>query len=156
MRTGTNDKAVVQPVSLPSSRTETWGKLLGSPARLCARFLARVSWCPDLSHSPVFLIVDTKHCANYGWLPSMTKHSNFDDVLFSKPGRANQTWLVQKTLRGMKVASPSLIGSRCLPRLVTAWACWLQANLHIWVTLLAIRSWRPWMVPCCRHWDRHA
>ena len=29
------------------------------------------------------------------------------------------------------------------PRLVTAWSRWLQANSHIWVTLLAIRSWRP-------------
>ena len=52
MRTGTRDKAVVQPVSLPSSRTETWGKLLGSPARLCARFLARVSWCPGCVGGP--------------------------------------------------------------------------------------------------------
>ena len=26
--------------------------------------------------------------------------------------------------------------------LVTAWSCWLQAKLHTWVTLLAIRSWR--------------
>ena len=40
------NRAAVPPVSLPSSRTETWGKLPGSPARLCARFLARVSWCP--------------------------------------------------------------------------------------------------------------
>ena len=46
MRTGTRDKAVVQPVSLPSSRTETWGKLPGSLARPCARFRALVSWCP--------------------------------------------------------------------------------------------------------------
>ena len=30
----------------PSSRNEKWGKLPGSPARLCARFLALVSWCP--------------------------------------------------------------------------------------------------------------
>ena len=51
----------------------------------------------------------------------------------------------------MKVVTPRLIlhhasiGSRCLPRLVTAWTCWLQVNFHIWVTLLAIRSWRPWM-----------
>ena len=29
-----------------SSRNEKWGKLPGSPARLCARFLALVSWCP--------------------------------------------------------------------------------------------------------------
>ena len=29
-----------------SSRNEMWGKLPGSPARLCARFLALVSWCP--------------------------------------------------------------------------------------------------------------
>ena len=46
MRTWTRDKALVQPVSLPSSRTETWGKLPGSPARPCARFWALVSWCP--------------------------------------------------------------------------------------------------------------
>ena len=46
MRTGTRDNAVVQPVSHSSSRTETWGKLPGSPARLCARFLALVSCCP--------------------------------------------------------------------------------------------------------------
>ena len=52
MRTGTRDKAVVQPVSLPSSRTETWGKLLGSPVRLCARFLALVSWCPGCVGGP--------------------------------------------------------------------------------------------------------
>ena len=43
------------------------------------------------------------------FLPSsMTKQSNFDDVPFSKPGRAARTWLVQKTLRGMEVATPSL------------------------------------------------
>ena len=42
MRTGTREKAVVRPVSLFSSRTETWRKLPGSLARLCARFL--VSW----------------------------------------------------------------------------------------------------------------
>ena len=42
------------------------------------------------------------------FLPSsMTKQSNFEDVLFGLPGRANQTWLVHKTLRGMKVATPS-------------------------------------------------
>ena len=52
MRTGTRDKAVVQPVSLPSSRTKTWGKLPGSPARLCARFLARVFWCPGCVGGP--------------------------------------------------------------------------------------------------------
>ena len=52
MRTRTRDKAVVQPVSLPSSRTETWGKLPGSPARLCARFLALVSWCPGCVGGP--------------------------------------------------------------------------------------------------------
>ena len=46
MRTGTRDEAEVQPVSLSSNRTKTWRKLAGSPARLCARFLARVSWCP--------------------------------------------------------------------------------------------------------------
>ena len=37
----------------------------------------------------------------------MTKQSNFDDVLFGLPERADQTWLVQKTLRSMKVATPS-------------------------------------------------
>ena len=52
MGTGTRDKAVVQPVSLPSSRTETWRKLPGSPARLCARFLARVPWCPGCVGGP--------------------------------------------------------------------------------------------------------
>ena len=52
MRMGTRDKAVVQRVSLPSSRTETWRKLPGSPARLCARFLARVSWCPGCVGGP--------------------------------------------------------------------------------------------------------
>ena len=52
MRTGTRDETVVQPVSLPSSRTKTWGKLPGSPARLCARFLARVSWCPGCVRGP--------------------------------------------------------------------------------------------------------
>ena len=52
MRTGTRDKAVVQPVSLPSSRTETWGKLPGSPACLCARFLVLVSWCPGCVGGP--------------------------------------------------------------------------------------------------------
>ena len=46
IRTGTREKAVVRPVSFSSSRNETWGKLPGSPARLCARFLALVSWCP--------------------------------------------------------------------------------------------------------------
>ena len=51
-RTGTREKAVVRPVSLPSSRTETWGKLPGSPARLCARFLALVSWCPGCVGGP--------------------------------------------------------------------------------------------------------
>ena len=40
--------------------------------------------------------------------PSMTKQSNFDDVPFSKPGRAARTWLSQKALKGMKVATPSL------------------------------------------------
>ena len=34
----------------------------------------------------------------------MTKQSNFEDVLFVLP---DQTWLVQRTLRGMKVATPS-------------------------------------------------
>ena len=38
IRTGTRDEAVVRPVSIPSSRTETWGKLPGSRARPCARF----------------------------------------------------------------------------------------------------------------------
>ena len=52
MRTGTRDKAVVQPVSLSSSRTKTWGNLPGSPARLCARFLARDSWCPGCVGGP--------------------------------------------------------------------------------------------------------
>ena len=52
MRIGTRGKAVVQPVSLPSSRTETWGKLPGSPAFLCARFLALVSWCPGCVGGP--------------------------------------------------------------------------------------------------------
>ena len=52
IRTGTREKAVVPPVSLPSSRTETWGKLPGSPARLCARFLAFVSWCPGCVGGP--------------------------------------------------------------------------------------------------------
>ena len=42
MRTGTNDKAVVQHVCLPSSRTETWGMLPGSPA-VCAPVSWRVS-----------------------------------------------------------------------------------------------------------------
>ena len=51
-RTGTREKAVVRPVSLPSSRTEMWGKLPGSPARLCARFLALVSWCPRCVGGP--------------------------------------------------------------------------------------------------------
>ena len=41
--------------------------------------------------------------ASYGLPPSMTKQSNFDDVPFSKPGRA------ARTLKGMKVATPSLI-----------------------------------------------
>ena len=52
IRTGTREKAVVPPVSFPSSRTETWGKLPGSPARLCARFLALVSWCPGCVGGP--------------------------------------------------------------------------------------------------------
>ena len=52
MRTGTRVKAAVQPVSLPSSRTETWGKLPGSLARLCARFLALVSWSSCLCGRP--------------------------------------------------------------------------------------------------------
>ena len=52
MRMGTRGKAVVQPVSLSSSRSETWGKLSGSQARLCARFLARVSWCPGCVGGP--------------------------------------------------------------------------------------------------------
>ena len=38
IRAGTAEKAVIRPVSLPLSRTETWGKLPGSPACLCARF----------------------------------------------------------------------------------------------------------------------
>ena len=38
---------------------------------------------------------------------SRTKQSNFEDFLFSLPGRAAQTWLAQKALRGMKVATPS-------------------------------------------------
>ena len=38
----------------------------------------------------------------------MTKQSNFDDVPFSKPGRAARTWLAQKALKGMKVVTPSL------------------------------------------------
>ena len=46
--------------------------------------------------------------ASYGFPPSMTKQSNFDDVPFSKPGRAARTWLSQKALKGMKVATPSL------------------------------------------------
>ena len=52
IRTGTREKAVVRPVSLPSSQTETWGKLPGSSARLCARFLALVSWCPGCVGGP--------------------------------------------------------------------------------------------------------
>ena len=49
------------------------------------------------------------------------------------------TRLAQKVLSGMKVVTPRLIlhhasiGSRCLPRLVTAWACWLQADFQSWV-----------------------
>ena len=38
----------------------------------------------------------------------MTKQRNFDGVPFSKPGRAAQTWLAQKALKGMKVATPCL------------------------------------------------
>ena len=38
----------------------------------------------------------------------MTKQSNFEVVPFSKPGRAARTWLAQKALKGMKVATPSL------------------------------------------------
>ena len=38
----------------------------------------------------------------------MTKQCNFDDVPFSKPGRPARTWLSQKALKGMKVATPSL------------------------------------------------
>ena len=38
---------------------------------------------------------------------SMTKQCNFEDVPFSFPGRAVRTWLAQKALRGMKVATPS-------------------------------------------------
>ena len=52
--------------------------------------------------------MDNKHCASYALPPSMTKQSNFEDVPFSKPGRAAQTWLAQKALKGMRVATPSL------------------------------------------------
>ena len=45
--------------------------------------------------------------ASYGFPPAMTKQRNFDDVPFSKPGRAARTWLSQKALKGMKVATPS-------------------------------------------------
>ena len=38
----------------------------------------------------------------------MTKQSNFEYVPFSRPGRAARTWLVQKALKGMKVAATSL------------------------------------------------
>ena len=54
MRAGTRVKAAVQPVSVPSSRTETWGKLPGSPARLCSRYLVLVSWSPACVGGPGF------------------------------------------------------------------------------------------------------
>ena len=37
----------------------------------------------------------------------MTKQGNFDDVSFSKPGCAAQTWLLQKALKGMKIVTSS-------------------------------------------------
>ena len=46
--------------------------------------------------------------ASFGFPPAMTKQRNFDDVPFSKPGRAAWTRLSQKALNGMKVATPSL------------------------------------------------
>ena len=55
----------------------------------------------------VYVPVDNKHCASYVLPSTMTKQSNFEDVLFGLPERAYQTWLVQRTLRGMKVATPS-------------------------------------------------
>ena len=80
----------------------------------------------------------------------MTKQSNFEDVLFSLPERAARTWLAQKALRGVKVATPSF---NWIPLSST---CWLQADFYIWITLLAIRSWRAWMAPDGRHWYRRA
>ena len=59
----------------------------------------------------------------------------------------------QKVLSGMKVVTPRLIlhhasiGSRCLPRLVTAWACWLQVILGVrgCVTSPTSPLWAEWL-----------
>ena len=60
-----------------------------------------------------------KYATRSTWLDAM-KVDNIKPQKIDSPSTTRSTWLAQEALRGMKVATPSLIGSRCLPSLVTA------------------------------------
>ena len=73
---------------------------------------------------------------------SMTKQSNFEDVLFSLPGRANQTWLVQETLRGMKVAQLDSVVSHARSRRGrVGFRPTYIFGLRSWPFVLGVRGW---------------